>query len=693
MRFTLRARPELWIFIVLIAMTLSVAWVVLSPGLHGEFLFDDFANLPALGDLGPVNTWHAFWRYITSGNADPTGRPLALLTFLLDARNWPAAPYPFKRTNLLIHLINGALLGGFLWMLGVERARALRTGRDQTVRVAVAAVLGAAFWLLHPLFVSTTLYVVQREAMLPGTATLLGLMLWLTGRSSLWQGRVFRGVAQISLGLGLCTLLAVLCKANGILLPALALVIEYIFLRSVEDGALTKPNPAAPGVHRIYVALLLALAWLPTALVACYLSYLGWRGLTYGISDLRPWTLGQRLMTEPGILLDYLKLLWIPRPFTAGLFNDQIRPATSFLAPSTWLSIGAIATLIAWSIAKRKSFPGIAVAILFFFTAQSIESTTIPLELYFEHRNYVPAMLLFWPLAWWLCGLTQNTSDSYAQPSRWHKHDVVKGLMVGVLLTGLASMTYVRASLWGNAVDQAILWAKLNPSSPRAQASAAQTEASQGRPDLAAERLRKALQESPAEIQLALNLFATECQMGAVTDNAWNTSLLALQNTRDPGTLLAGWFERAIDQSGSPSCPQVDLKHIELLLIAAQSNVGMTQKAGRAQDILFLRGRIELVRGAPDAALAYFNQALDQQVRETVAFRQAALLGSYGYPDQGLKHLAYFSKAQGLQVRQAYGMPRIHEWVLDRQGFWTNELERLRLTLQVDAKAASDGEK
>ena len=53
----------------------ACVWAYL-PGLHGGFLFDDYANLPLLGSGGPVTQWETFWRYITSGRADPTGRPV-----------------------------------------------------------------------------------------------------------------------------------------------------------------------------------------------------------------------------------------------------------------------------------------------------------------------------------------------------------------------------------------------------------------------------------------------------------------------------------------------------------------------------------------------------------------------------------------------------------------------------------------
>ncbi|MGZ7292848.1 hypothetical protein ACXWQM_09890, partial [Streptococcus pyogenes] len=88
------------------------------------------------------------------------------------------------------------------------------------------ALFGTAAWLLHPLFVSTTLYIVQREAMLPATCTLAGLLLWLRGRQQLVKGRLKTGAALSMLGLGGMTFLAVLAKANGALLPIYALLID-----------------------------------------------------------------------------------------------------------------------------------------------------------------------------------------------------------------------------------------------------------------------------------------------------------------------------------------------------------------------------------------------------------------------------------------------------------------------------------
>src|SRR4051812_33113304 len=160
-------RTTLFFTIALIAVVATAYF----PGLRGPFLFDDWASLPALGANGPIRDIVGFVRYVTSGTADPTGRPLALATFAANARDWPAAAAPFKITNLAIHIANTLLLVELL----------LRLGRQSGVtapRVHRAAWLAAAIWALHPFLVSTVLYVVQREAMLATTFALLALIAW-----------------------------------------------------------------------------------------------------------------------------------------------------------------------------------------------------------------------------------------------------------------------------------------------------------------------------------------------------------------------------------------------------------------------------------------------------------------------------------------------------------------------------------
>lgn len=660
--------------------------IIYVPGLRGTFLFDDFGNLPALGATGPVDTWPTFWRYITSGTADPTGRPLTLLTFLLDAHNWPADPFPFKRTNLILHLLNGALLALLLSRLG----RLVFKIADEH-RIDLAAVIGAGMWLLHPLFVSTTLYIVQREAMLPATFTLLGLLAWLLGRAAIAHGNSWRGVAWIAVGLGGCTALGVLSKANGILLPTLALVVEYALLRSISSQHST--TPVEQHRQRIYRCSMWLFGWLPMAIVAGYLLEQGWSGLTRGISSVRPWTLGQRLLTEPRVLLDYLDLLWLPRPFTPGLFNDHVQASTSWWSPATTLpAILAVFGLIVSAWLLRRRWPALALAVLFYFVGQSLESSTVALELYFEHRNYLPALLMFWPLALWLCDVRTRGEQLPAtghSTATWLTTSKVKPALAVLILLGLALMTHARASLWGNSHEQALLWARLNPESPRAQANAAQVEMTAGQPGRAVQRLLPALAKAPDQVQLAINLFSAQCMLGHVDQTTLVAARHALRTTRDPGTLLVSWFDRAMTQVVQPPCPQLSYATLDGLLQAALANPHLADNPGRQQDIHYLLGHLALLQGDANSALEEFNQALDSQVRIAAALKQAAMLGASGHPQQGLAHLDHLAAEPEQSYQPGFGMPRVHAWVLERQQYWPKELAHLRATLRDDAAQQS----
>lgn len=664
-RLTTRLATAAWIVVILL-----LAWYVYRPGLTGGFLFDDFANLPALGAYGPVDNMTTFWRYVTSGSADPTGRPLALLSFLIDARNWPADPYPFKRTGVLLHLLNGLLLYALLARLGGHvTAEAKQRQR--------AAALGMALWLLHPLFVSTTLYIVQREAMLPATFVLLGLIGYVAGYERARRGRA-DGAWLAGISLVACTAFGILSKANGALLPLFAWVIDAILLR---DPAGNRPARGFTWMRRGIVVA-------PSLLLGVYLIYETYAGFAKGVLPERPWTLAERLLTEPRVVVDYLSLLWIPRPYSTGLFNDGIVVSSGWLTPPETLPCTvALAVLLAGAIAFRKRYPPWSAAILFYLAGQLLESTSIPLELYFEHRNYVPALLMFWPLALWLCADKSAASSTAATPAPSHGLWLVRRILAFALPLGLAALTFLRADLWGNADDQALLWGEKNTHSPRAQAYAAQVEAARGQTAAGIARLQHALLEHPDDIQLALNLVGLKCTARTLTADDIAHASTALRETRNVGRLGFEWFEEALPAVREQRCKALDLRAIETLLSAAASNPSVVATFGRRQDILNLQARLALAKNEPDRALALFNAALDADARPGAALQQATTLATAGFPQLALDHIDHLEQVWKPVTQPAPRMPAIHQWLLWREGYWQHEIAHLRGVLESDVKA------
>jgi len=657
---TILRRHWPWLGLATIAL---VAWFAYHPGLTGGFLFDDFVNLDALGNSGPVDNLRTFWRFITSGSADPLGRPLALLSFLIDAHDWPANPAPFLRTNVLLHLLNGGLLFALLRRLG----RVLDT---DDARSDASALLAAGLWLLHPLFVSTTLYIVQREAMLPATFTLLGLLAYHKGRLRFGDGR--GGTQWMVAGIGGCTLLAMLCKANGVLLPMLAWVLEATVYRH-GDSVRGIGAAARQRLFRIKALMLI----LPSMFLIVYVARfaLMWNAPI----DVRPWTVAERMLTEPRVLLDYLHLLVAPRSLSTGLFNDGYIVSKGLWQPASTLpALLLIVGLIVLGFCTRRRAPALSAALLFFFSGHLLESSAIPLELYFEHRNYLPAMLLFWPLARSVCTWKVSRSMRIATAS--------------ALLVLFAVITWQRSELWGKPERLAALWARQNPDSSRTQAVAAISSLDAGHPAQALAQLMPIWRQRPYDLQIAFNAIDAACATRGLTGDDKHALAEALLHTPKGVLLIYQWIGKAIDVAASGQCQGLALADVESWLDAALRNPAINNGHIRGQDVEPLLAQVALRKHEPDIALQHFNAALASVTTPDVAARQASLLASNDYYEQALAHLDTYERLK-IHVRQpSYDMSWLHAKVLEWEGYWPFEMSLLRAKLHA-AIVERDAEK
>ena len=104
-------------------------------------------------------------------------------------------------------------------------------------------------------------------------------------------------------------------------------------------------------------------------------------------------------MTEPRVLCIYLSQLFYPVPTRLSIEHDIIY-STSLIRPWTTLpAILGVFFLIGLAGRQMRRRPMLSFAILFFFLNHAVESSVLPLELIFEHRNYLPSMFLFVPVA------------------------------------------------------------------------------------------------------------------------------------------------------------------------------------------------------------------------------------------------------------------------------------------------------
>ena len=88
----------------------------------------------------------------------------------------------------------------------------------------------AAVWLLHPIQLTSVLYVVQRMTSMAAFFVLLGLVVFVLGRIRLESGRG-HGLTLMFVGLAGGVGLGFLCKQNAVLLPFYAFLVELFFFR------------------------------------------------------------------------------------------------------------------------------------------------------------------------------------------------------------------------------------------------------------------------------------------------------------------------------------------------------------------------------------------------------------------------------------------------------------------------------
>ena len=575
------------------------------PGLSGPFLLDDFGSIGALADYGGVRDWRTFKAFVFGGHAGPTGRPLPLLSFLIDANNWPTDPWPFKRTNLIIHLINGALLG-------------LLTGKilqvmsfDKRSRRWIA-LLATACWLLHPFLVSTTLYAVQRMAQLSTLFMFAGLASYLHGRVLVTINTV-RAYSIMTLSLGIFTVLSVISKENGILLPIAIGVIEITVIASQRQrlGQLNR--------HWAVICIII-----PSVAIALYLGSRFFRADFFEIVPPRDFSIYERLLTQPRILVDYLQNWFIPKLYTTGIYQDHFIKSTGLFAPlSTALSTAFHLAVISASIIYRERKPLLALAALTFYGGHLLESTVLNLELYFEHRNYMPACFLFLPLAAYLW---QKSSG---------RNFVVVGTCVMLLLGGF---TRYSATVWSTLPSIIEASARKAPTSPRAQAQYASILFNAGHQHESVQVLERAIAARPDNSPLLIvNRIITLCNMNSLSESEYENVAAILSRSKYDPRLLRAYNEFA-KTVAEKRCPTITIESLEPLfvdMLKLPQNVAPTTLA--YSNIKFLIGYVLVYSGRPRDALISFEESLQAKPSASYAMAMASLMASANFNKEALR--------------------------------------------------------
>ena len=472
---------------VVLSIALVVTVAVYWTGLRGPFLLDDPGNLELirLWLTGKVLLAEA----ILPQPSVIYSRPVAMASFVLNALVFGDSGFGFKLGNLLVHL--GCGLVGYAML-----RRALRLDARLAPHASLLAAVVASIWLLHPLHVSTVLYAVQRMAQLSAAFTLAAVWVFLVGRQQLADGRLRAAQLNLFVSFPLLVILGILSKQNAAVAPGICLALELAYF-----GKTTRPGVTVRNFFAVFLALpALAVAGIlllaPRRLLATY--------------DEWDFTLGERLLTQARALVDYMGMLLWPRGPQMGLYTDDFAVSHGLLSPpSTLWCILVLACISVLVVVVRKRAPSVFAGWFFFLAAHSVESGFLPLELYYEHRNYLPAFGLFLAVAG-LLALVPAFKTNVLAPHR------LGMLAAGGLALVLALATHGRALVWRDIGTIAQLGAATHPESMRAQFDVSYWAIShKDFPTAIAAMNRLMASENPRNRQMAqLSLVSINCLRG-----------------------------------------------------------------------------------------------------------------------------------------------------------------------------------
>lgn len=423
-------------------LLLALGCSAFALGLGGNFIFDDYPNLLLDDDWKVVSGNASEWvRAMAHGVSSPAGRPLALLSFAINHYLTGMSPFHFKLGNLALHLINGMLLWALLRRMLAQPA--ITAGRHPEY-LYWAPLLLAAVWLVHPLQASTVLYVVQRMEIGAATGILLALLCYVIARSRQQAAR--RGWPWILLA-GAAVLTGLGFKETAAVAPLLALLIEITTFRFRDARGGTDRRLA--GFFLVSAALGL-IGYLRIALPFVTAP----EQTLYAIRSFGPW---ERLLSQGPALALYLKQILLPFPEGMPFYYDNFPVSRGLLQPpATLVAFGLLAALTASALLVRKRWPLTTLGIAWFFACHSLTSNVIPLELAFEHRNYLA-------VAGILIALAQPLAAVGAR-----LHTDARLTLACLAVAGLAALCMIQAATWGDPMRLAWTLENRNPDSPRA---------------------------------------------------------------------------------------------------------------------------------------------------------------------------------------------------------------------------------
>jgi len=268
--------------------------------------------------------------------------------------------------------------------------------------------------------------------------------------------------------------------------------------------------------------------------------------------------------------------------------------------PLTVIAILICGSLIICGIVKRKTWPIVSFGFLWFFAGHILESSHIGLELYFDHRNYLPSLGIFVVLVWLLFRATQFVDKRIL-------------FFISIIYLSLLSLTTLsQTKFWADPLQQARQWEKIHPESIRAIVNLANMNLKYGHIE-EAKRIHGRLSNIiPDDAYLFIkDVVISYCiENKPLTDKEWNEILSRAQVAKEVkklGSLAFMTIHNLATNVEKGYCLPSHIPRFALLAVVLAQNPEFKPFRGRLHQI----AAFMLVQaGDAPAALANIDEAL-----------------------------------------------------------------------------------
>ena len=370
--FNIKQSPLIQSFLIILFFS-AVTLVIYSNTFNSPFVLDDLRKIednPAIrvDQFAPMEIMKA-------GFQSSRMRPIAFMTLALNHSLHQYNIYGYHVVNVAIHIITGFLL--YLFFSATLKTASIQ---HRYRRPDLIAFFAALAWLVHPIQTQSVTYIVQRTNSLATLLFMLAFLFYIYGRQTSrarykWIWFIASAIAwALSLG----------CKQITAILPFIIFIYEWFFFQDLNKDWIKKRLKYVPAIIIFFILLILVYTnFSPLEKFKTFHDYAN-----------NEFTATERLLTQFRVVIWYISLIIFPLPSRLNLDYDFALSHSLIDPITTILAFGAIGGLLALAgfLAKKERL--IAFCIIWFFATHLIESSILPLAIIFEHRNYLPSMLV-----------------------------------------------------------------------------------------------------------------------------------------------------------------------------------------------------------------------------------------------------------------------------------------------------------